>query len=120
MKVEYYNPEEGNCIYRSLSKALNKKYEEITNELNQISNELNIDDIFDDKVFEKYMNNYNFSKIDNYDIDFLKNKFNGINIIYAKDKDWYHMICVIDNIIYDKFDLEKLKNMKIINVYKKQ
>ena len=49
----------------------------------------------------------------------LKNiNLKGINIVFAHINDWYHMMCVINNVIYDKSDFNDLKDMKVIKIYK--
>lgn len=118
MKLEYYNPEEGNCIYRALSKALNKKYSDIKKELKLLAQSLNVDDYLDDIVFDTYLLNNNFI-IDNSlkDTNIFNNNYKGINILYTYDKDWYHLVCIIDNVIYDSCQLSKLENLKVIKIY---
>ena len=55
--VEYYNPsdEKKGCVFRALSKALNKSYDEVKEELRDIGNSMGIDDLLDDKVFNTYL-----------------------------------------------------------------
>ena len=108
MKVIYYNPvdEKGTCVIRSISKALNKDYNLIKKELG-----INYNDV---SVFENYL------ILDNGFKDKLLKDINlkGINIVFAHINDWYHMMCVINNVIYDKSDFNDLKDMKVIKIYK--
>ena len=54
MKYEYYNPvdEKGSCVQRSLSKILNKDYEETKQELIELSQSLGYEDHREIEVFE--------------------------------------------------------------------
>ena len=50
----------------------------------------------------------------------LTNAFlKGLNIVLAYKGDWYHMMCIVDNTIYDKQEYDNIKDLKIIKVYKK-
>ena len=122
LKVEYYNPsdEKKGCVFRSLSKALNKSYDEVKEDLRDIGNSIGVDDLLDDKVFDTYLLNNGYKEINIYkDTYLLDNKYDDVNLVYSYSDDWYHMICIIDNVIYDKFDLDRLKNLKVIKIYKK-
>lgn len=113
MKIIYYNPVEakGECVIRSISKALNKDY-------NLIKKDLGID-YNDESIFESYLLKKAFIIVDSFKGKLLKDaNLKGINIVFAHKDDWYHMICVIDNIAYDKYSFEEIKNMKIIKIYK--
>lgn len=122
LKVEYYNPsdEKNSCVFRSLSKAFNKSFLEVKDELKKIGKSMGIDDILDDAVFNAYIFENGYKEVDDYhDTNLLDNDYNDINLVYSYYDDWYHMMCIIDNVIYDKFDLDRLKNLKVIKVYKK-
>lgn len=113
MKVVYYNPvnENGGCVIRSISKALNKDYNLIKKDLGT--------DYNDEYIFESYLLKKGFIIVDSFKDKLLKDiNLNGVNIVFAHVNDWYHMMCVIDNIVYDKASFEEIKNMKIIKVYK--
>ncbi len=117
MKVEYYNPslEKAGCVVRSLSKALNIEYDVVKKELQSINENYN-----EVEVFEKYLFEHGFIADKTLENEIFGNSnYEGLNLVFMYEGDWYHMVCVIDNVIYDKFDLDKLKNMKIIKVYKK-
>lgn len=116
MEAIYYNPvdEKGGCVVRSISKALNKDYDLVKNELKQINEYYN-----DEKVFETYLINNGFI-IDEKTSGqlFINQEYKEVNIVFGYDNDWYHMFTIINNVIYDKNSLEELKNMKIIKIYK--
>lgn len=120
MKYEYYNPvdEHKSCIYRAISKSLNRDYNIVKKEIDTLKEELNTDDSV--LVFETYLKKYNY-KIDDTKKESIITDINysGNNIVFCYDKDWYHMICIIDNTLYDKYDLYKLKDLKIIKIYTK-
>lgn len=121
MKFIKYNPvdEKGNCIIRSFSKLLNKDYNLVKEELLKIQNSLNYDDYRQIEVFETYLYNngctlFNYpndKKIDDLDLQ------NGKYAIFCYDKkDFYHMVTIIDNVIYDKDDIAK--ELYTIKIYK--
>ena len=119
MKYEYYNPvdEKKSCIYRAISKSLNRDYLIVKKELDTLKDNLNTDDA--ELVFETYLINNNYV-IKEYNDTLITNiDYIGNNIVFAYNNDWYHMVCIINNTLYDKYDLEKLQNLKIIKVYTK-
>lgn len=110
-----------NCVVRSLCKILNKEYDDVYNNLCKISEELNCSSFNDIEVFEKYMEDNNIIKI-NRDEDIkvkdLKTD-NGSYIVFCYDKkEFYHMISIIDNVIYDKNS--DCMDLHVISVYKKK
>ncbi len=112
MRVKYYNSkdEKGTCVIRSISKALNKDYTVVKKDLGINYN--------DDFIFESYLFKNGFIADDRLKDELLKNvNLKGVNIVLAHLNDWYHMMCVIDNVIYDKKSFNELKDMKIIRVY---
>lgn len=118
MKVIYYNPvdEKGVCVIRSISKALNKSYEEVKKDLLSISDNYN-----DEVVFENYLldNSFRIERV--FSNKTLKNvSLNDVNVVFGHVGDWYHMVCVIDDVIYDKNGFDELRDMKIIKVYKRK
>ena len=83
--------------------------------------ELNCSSFNDIEVFEKYMEDNNIIKI-NRDEDIkvkdLKTD-NGSYIVFCYDKkEFYHMISIIDNVIYDKNS--DCMDLHVISVYKKK
>ena len=123
MKFKEYNlynyDGKSNCVIRSLCKVYNKKYEDVYNELCSITKELNYQSFNDIKVFEEYMKRKNTLVIDygkNIKIKDLKlNKGKYIVFCYDK-KEFYHMIPIINDIIYDKDD--KCLDLYTIKIYK--
>ena len=119
MKFEYYNPKEEKnaCVVRSLSKALNRNYEIVKKELLDCAKALNINTYNEVEVFEKYILDNVFMKqeANNKKIKDL-NLSNGIYIIFCNKDDFYHMVTVIDNVLYDKSDVAF--DMKAIGIYK--
>ena len=112
--------DKSNCVIRSLCKILNKEYDDVYNDLLKIAKKLNCASFNDVPVFEKYMEDNNIIKI-NYD-DEIKVKDlkidDGSYIIFCYDKkDFYHMISIINNVIYDKNN--DCMNLYVITIYKK-
>ena len=119
----YISNSEGksNCVIRSFCKTYNEEYDAVFNELCTIAKELNCESFNDVEVFETYMKNRNTFKIDfNKDIkvkDLILD--NGSYLAFCFDKkDFYHMVPIIDNILYDK-DNSSLE-LYVINIYKKE
>lgn len=109
-----------NCVIRSLCKILNKEYNDIYNDLCKIAEDLKCDSFNDIPVFEKYMEDNNIFKI-NHDEDIKVKDLkidNGSYIVFCYDKkEFYHMISIIDNDIYDKNS--DFMDLYVISVYKK-
>ena len=118
---EYYISDKNgksNCVIRSLCKVLNKEYDDVYNSLCEVAQNLNCS--FNDiEVFETYMKNNNIFKINcekeikikNLEID------NSSYIVFCYDKkDYYHMISIIDKVIYDR-NIECM-NLYVISLYK--
>ena len=109
-----------NCVIRSLCKILNKEYEEVYNGLCEVSKELNCSSFNDIPVFEKYMEGNSIFKIicgEDIKVQDLKIDNSSYIVFCWNKKDYYHMIPIIDNVIYDKnFDC---MNLYVISIYKK-
>ena len=109
-----------NCVIRSFCKILNKEYDVVYNDLCYIAKKLNYDSFNDIPVFEKYMENNNILKI-NCDSDIKVKDLkidDGSYILFCYDKkDFYHMIPIIDNVIYDKNS--DCMDLYVISIYKK-
>lgn len=115
---EYIN--EGNCIIRSFCKLYNETPEEVANELSNIEKELNANDSNDIEVFEEYMKRRKTNKINGYEDIQVKDLMldNKEYIVFCYDKkDWYHLIPIIDNTVYDKTD--KCLDLYTISIYRK-
>lgn len=94
-----------NCVIRTFCKVFNKDYKEVQNELIKITKELNANSYNNTEVFEQYLSLRDFSskKIEK-DIKVSNlNLSKGIHIVLCWDKkDYYHMLPIINNIVYDK------------------
>ena len=120
---EYYianKDGKSNCVIRSFCKLFNEDYEDVYNGLCDIANEINCDSFNDIEVFENYMKRHNTFpieygkdiKIKNLNLD------NGSYIIFCWDKnDFYHMVSVIDDVLYDRTN--KSLELDTIKIYKK-
>ena len=110
-----------NCVIRSFCKLLNKDYDCVYNGLCDIVKKLNRDSYNDIEVFEDYLRKYGLEKIE-YGKDLViknLNLDNGSYAIFCWDKkDFYHMVAVIDDIVYDKDD--SCFDLYVITVYKKK
>jgi hypothetical protein len=120
MKYEYYNPvdEKGGCVTRSISKLLNKDYNQVKNELIDLSKSLGYSDYREIEVFVTYLKKYNVLEIPkeyNCKVEDLIIE-PGKYIIFGNKDDWYHMVCLIDNTFYDKN--ERYQDLNIIKIYK--
>lgn len=120
MKYEYYNPvdESGGCVSRSISRLLNKDYNQVKDELIDLSKSLGYSDYREIEVFETYLKNNKVSEIrKDYNCQ-IKDLIiePGKYIIFGNKDDWYHMVCLIDNTFYDKN--ERYQDLNIIKIYK--
>lgn len=110
-----------NCVIRSLCKILNKEYNDVYYDLCKIAEDLKCDSFNDIPVFEKYMENNNIFKVDfNKDIMIKELNLNDNSYIVFcwNKKDYYHMIPIIDNVIYDKNS--DCMNLYVISIYRKK
>lgn len=119
---EYYicnNEGKSNCVIRSLCKNYNEEYDNVYNELCDISKELNCEAFNDIEVFETYMKRRNTVPI-----EYGKNKkikdltlADGKYLVFCWDKkDFYHMASIIDNTLYDKNS--RSLDLYVITIYK--
>jgi hypothetical protein len=121
--IKYYvssKEEKSNCVIRSFCKLYNEEYEQVYNDLLEIMKEINKNSYNDIEVFEEYMRRRNTKQIDlnkNIKIKDLKLD-NEEYIVFCSDKkDYYHMVPIINNILYDKN--EESLNLYTISIYKK-
>lgn len=120
---EFYisdNDGKSNCVIRSLCKILNKEYNNVYNDLCKIAEDLKCDSFNDIPVFEKYMEDNNIFNID-YNKDIMIKDLNlndNSYVVFCYDKkDYYHMVPIIDNTIYDKNS--DCLNLYVISIYRK-
>ena len=124
MKYEYYyvedNNKKSNCIIRTFCKLFNKEYDAVKQELINIAKELNYETYAEIEVFEKYLNNNNYKKIEHKEEQIKNLKLeNGKYAVFCYDKkDYYHMLAIINNTVYDK--KEDNLNLYTITIYKEQ
>ena len=108
-----------NCVIRSFCKVFNDEYDNVYNELCSISKKLNCESFNDVDVFETYMKRRNTNSID-YGKDIKIKDLdleNGKYLVFCWDKkDFYHMVSIIDNVLYDKDD--RSLELYAITVYK--
>lgn len=109
-----------NCVIRSFCKLYDKKYDDVYQELIILAKDLNCSSFNDIEVFEKYMEQNKTKKISfNQDIKIKDLEIdNSSYIIFCWDKkEYYHMVTIIDNVLYDKDD----NSMELypISIYKK-
>lgn len=119
----YISNKEGksNCVIRSLCKIFNEEYDNVYNELCSIARELNCESFNDIEVFETYMKRRNTNAIDygkNIKLKDLSLE-HGKYLVFCWDKnDFYHMVSIIDNVLYDKD--ETSLELYTITIYKKR
>lgn len=110
-----------NCVIRSLCKILNKEYDDIYSDLCKIANDLKNNSYNDVPVFEKYMEDNNIFKIsceEDIKVKDLKIDNSSYIVFCYNKKDYYHMIPIINNTIYDKNS--DCLNLNVISIYKKK
>ena len=107
-----------NCVIRTFCKLFNKDYDTIFNELVDLTHELNRNNFNDIEVFEEYMKRQNINKIGSKEIKLKDlNLDYGTYVVFCYDKkDWYHMVPIIDNVLYDKTN-DSLE-LYVISLYK--
>ena len=124
MKYEYYYVEDenkkSNCIIRTFCKLFNKEYDAVKQELINIAKELNYETYAEIEVFEKYLNDNNYKKIEHKEEQIKNLKLEkGKYAVFCYDKkDYYHMLAIINNTVYDK--KEDNLNLYTITIYKEQ
>lgn len=108
-----------NCLIRSLCRIYNKEYEEVFGDLCSLAKELKCENFNDIEVFETYMKRHNTFKID-YGKDKKIKELdlnNGNYIVFCYDKkDWYHIVNIENNVLYDK-ENDSLE-LYVISIYK--
>ena len=110
-----------NCVIRSLCKILNKEYDDIYSDLCKIANDLKNNSYNDVPVFEKYMEDNNIFKIsceENIKVKDLKIDNNSYIVFCYDKKDYYHMIPIISDTIYDRNS--DCLNLYVISIYRKK
>ena len=121
-KKYYISDSDGksNCVIRTYCKLFNKEYFDVKKELSDIASKLGYDNYTEVDVFESYLYSKDYSSIDFppdikiRDLKLPKGKY----AIFCYDKEkFYHMLAIIDNVIYDRSD--DCLDLFVIKVYKK-
>ena len=109
-----------NCVIRSFCKLYNQEYDVVFNELVELAHKLNHNSFNDVEVFEEYMRRHNTTEIESKEIKIKDLELDSGNyIVFCYDKkDYYHMITIIDNTIYDKTD--ECLDLYVIKIYKEK
>lgn len=119
MKFQIYNPslENGGCIPRALSKFFKKDYNKIKEELTLLAHKMNYKTYQEVEVFETYLKNNKVHKVPSENV-LVKDLVleDDAYIVFAYKNDFYHLMCIINNILYDKTD-EGLE-LEVISLYK--
>lgn len=120
LQYSYYNPvdEKAGCVARALSKAFNKEYDEVKEELYRIAKDLNYEDYREIDVFEKYMFDRGATCIREFENTRIKDfsLLIGTYVLFAYKEDFYHLTCIIDGVLYDKD--ASITDLIILKVYK--
>lgn len=119
MKFIEYNPvnEKGNCIIRAFTKLLDKDYFIVKEELLDLAQQLSFIDYREIEVFEKYLRNYNADTLTEKDMLVKNLKLGkGRYAIFCYKGDFYHMVAIIDDVIYDKDD--RCLDLIVLKIYK--
>ena len=123
MKFEYYNPSDDkrSCVVRTLTKITGKEYSIVKAELAALAQNSSLETCNDERVFGKYMENHNIYKLNNYN-DTKVGQLElicGTYCVYCTNREnFYHLLPVIDNVIYDRRD--DCRELYVIAVYKKE
>lgn len=120
-KKYYISNKDGksNCVVRTFCKMYNNEYDDVYNDLINISKEINSESFNDIEVFETYMKRHNTNKIDYKNDIKIKDLIldNDSYIVFCWDKkDYYHMFPIINGTIYDKDN--KCLDLYVISIYK--
>ena len=110
-----------NCVIRSFCKLFNEEYDNVFEELCVIAKELNLESFNEIEVFETYMEKRGILPIEyGKDIKIKELELDKEScIVFCWDKkDYYHMVPIIKNVLYDKDD--KSLDLYVIKLYKKK
>lgn len=118
MKFEKYNPvdEKGSCVIRTFSKLFDKAFYKMKEELQIFVNNNGYSSYNDIEAFEDYLLKKGYKKIQMKEelIKKLDLKYSKSAIFCHRD-DFYHMISVINGVIYDKDD--RCLDLYAISIY---
>ena len=116
MKYVNYDPskEHGGCIIRSFSKVFDRDYYEVKEELEDLGKKYNCR-FDDDKVIDEYFKDKNVKVVD-YKGRVIDYDYSGKYLVYCHKDNNYHMVCIIDNVVYDRD--ERYKDMDVEILFK--
>ena len=102
-----YNPsdEHGSCIARTLTLLSGKPYPAVRAELDALAGALGFDTYTETAVFEEYLARLGFYPADGYTgvrMDALTLPAGRFCVICTDGAGFYHMLPVIDSVIYDR------------------
>ena len=112
---------ESNCVIRSFCNVYNEEYENVYKELCEIAKELNCESFNEVDVFETYMKRRDTISLDyGNDLKVKDLKLDkGKYLVFCWDKEsFYHMVSIIDNVLYDRKD-DSL-DLYVIKIYKEK
>ena len=113
------NEGKSNCVIRTFCKIFDEEYNNVYNDLCCIAKQLGCNSFNDILVFEKYMEIHDTIQIEDYKDKKIKDLIinNGSYVVFCWDKkDFYHMIPIIEGVIYDKDD--SCLELYVIDIYK--
>lgn len=113
------NEGKSNCVIRAFCKIFNKEYENVYNDLCIVAKQLECDSFNEIQVFEKYMENHSINLIDygkDMQIKDLSLDSGNYVIFCWNKKEFYHMVPVINGIVYDRED--SCLELYAIKIYK--
>ena len=108
-------------FYISDKNGKSNEYDDIYSDLCKIANDLKNNSYNDVPVFEKYMEDNNIFKIsceEDIKVKDLKIDNSSYIVFCYNKKDYYHMIPIINNTIYDKNS--DCLNLNVISIYRKK
>ena len=108
-----------NCVVRSFCKLFNKGYNEQKEELINLTKEIGRNNYNDTEVFESYLSSKGYTSEEMNNDMKVKNLSlsNGKYAILCWDKkDYYHMVPIIDDVIYDKNN--ECLELYVLKIYK--
>ena len=94
-----------NCVVRTFCKIFNKDYDTVFNDLLALTDELKAESFSSGEVFEKYLKDNSFQRIkygEGLQVKDLELDNDTYVVFCYNKKDWYHMVPIIDNVLYDR------------------
>lgn len=123
LSFEQYDPSEDkqNCVVRTMTKLTGKDYPVVKSELKQLAARSGFETYNDQSIFEEYMSRCGIYKQRDYnnntklkDLDLSGGAY---CVLTSNRESYYHMLPVIDNVIYDRRN--NSLDLYVITIYKK-